>query len=209
MTRILLADDHPIILSGVEALLHGSAFEVAGKFSSGAALLARLADLGPDIIVLDMQMPPVSGLDVLRALRERGDNLPVILLTAAIDDRDAAEAVRLGVNGVVLKDTAPESLLLCLTAVGGGRRWIDQPVLQRMLDGPASDRDGGEASALTTLSERERAVMDQVVRGLRNREIADLLGIAEGTVKVHLHKVYEKLGVGSRTELVILANELA
>lgn len=206
MTRILLADDHPIILSGVTALLDGSAFEVVEKFRNGAALLSQLLDLAPDIVVLDMQMLPVTGLDVLRTLRERGDLLPVVLLTAAIDDRDAAEAVRLGVNGLVLKDTAPESLLLCLTAVAEGRRWIDQPVLQRMLDS-AGNRDAA-VDPLSPLSERERAVMEQVVRGLRNREIAALLGIAEGTVKVHLHKVYEKLGVGSRTELVILANQL-
>lgn len=207
MIRVLLADDHPIILSGVEALLRGSLFEVAGKFSDGAALLTQLSALNPDIVILDVQMSPFSGLDVLRTLRAQDDDLPVVLLTAAIDDRDAAEAMRLGVNGLVLKDTAPESLLRCLEEVSQGRRWIDQPVLQRMLDGTDARSDGGQ-DRLAALSQRERAVMDQVVQGLRNREIAATLGIAEGTVKVHLHKVYEKLGVGSRTELVILAQKI-
>ncbi|MBA3896184.1 MAG: response regulator transcription factor [Sphingomonadaceae bacterium] len=209
MIRVLLADDHPIILSGAEALLRGSAFEVVGKFPDGAALLAAIPELGPDIVVLDVQMSPLSGLDVLRALRARGSKLPVVLLTAAIDDRVSAEAIRLGVNGLVLKDTAPELLMRCLEEVSQGRRWIDQPVLQRMLDGPHTDGKPGSQPVLAALSQRERAVMDQVVHGLRNREIAALLGIAEGTVKVHLHKVYEKLGISSRTELVILANALA
>lgn len=208
MTRVLLADDHPIILAGVAALLQGGPFEVAGTFPSGAALLAQIDDLHPDVVVLDMQMQPLTGLDVLRMLRQRDDELAVVLLTAAIEDRDAAEAIRLGVNGLVLKETAPESLQLCLSAVAAGGRWIDQPVLQRMLDDPPDDHADEGLPALAVLSDRERAVVDQVVRGLRNREIADQLGIAEGTVKVHLHNAYEKLGVGSRTELVLLANAL-
>lgn len=207
MTRIVIVDDHPIILSGVAALLRDGAFDIVGTFTDGAEALERLDDLRPDILIVDLQMPRMSGLDVLRAARDRGDGISVVLLTAAIGDRDAAEAVRLGVNGLVLKDTAPELLLLCLSQVRDGRQWIDQPVLQRMLDLDAAREL--TPTPLATLSQRERAVMDGVVQGWRNREIAEALGIAEGTVKVHLHNVYEKLGVGSRTELVIFANGLA
>ncbi len=208
MTRILIADDHPIILSGAEALLRGTHLEIVATFANGEALLASLADLRPDIIVLDVKMPRCSGLDVLRTLRGRNNELPVILFTAAINERDAREAISLGVNGLVLKDTAPGSLVHCLEEVNQGRRWIDQPILQRALD-TSLVNDGAVATPLDLLSQREREIMNQVVQGLRNREIAARSGIAEGTVKVHLHKVYEKLGVSSRTELLILINRMA
>lgn len=207
MTRVLLADDHPIILSGAAALLRGSAFEIAGTCPNGGSVLAARESLRPDILVLDMQMPGCSGLEVLRLLRARGDEIPVVLLTAAIDRQSATEAIRLGVNGIVLKDTAPEALVNCLAEVSSGRRWLDESVVDRAGIGPSDD----QATAMVTLgalSQRERAVVDLVVQGLRNREIAEELGIVEGTVKVHLHKVYDKLGVGSRTELMIFAKDL-
>lgn len=207
MTRILLADDHPIILSGVEALLRGSAFKIAGTCSNGGSVLAARQSLSPDILVLDMQMPGCSGLEVLKLLRGRDDQIAVVLLTAAIDERSAAEAIQLGVNGLVLKDTAPENLVDCLVEVSSGRRWLDESVLQlRQAEFPGRQ---DQAASLSALSQRERAVVDLVVQGLRNREIAEELGIAEGTVKAHLHKVYEKLDVSSRTELVIFARNLA
>jgi two-component system nitrate/nitrite response regulator NarP len=207
VTRILIADDHPIILSGAEALLRGTRFDIIATFPDGDALLEQLAELGPEMIVLDVQMPRCSGLDVLRALRRRNDDLPVILLTAAIDEREAREAIGLGVNGLVLKDTAPGSLVHCLEEVAQGRRWIEQSILLRALDA-SLESDEIAPTPLAALSQREREIMNQVVQGLRNREIAALFGITEGTVKVHLHKVYEKLGVSSRTELVILINRM-
>ena len=206
MIRVLIADDHPIILSGAEALLRGSRFEVIAKLTDGDAVLAALDQLAPDILILDVQMPRRSGLDVLRTLRARGDERPVILLTAHIDNASATEAIGLGVNGLVLKDTAPETLLTCLEAVSGGRRWIDQGVMQRSADLDAANEAG--RSRLSSLTPRERAVAELVVQGMRNREVAAALGIAEGTVKLHLYKVYEKLGVSSRTELVIQAGQL-
>lgn len=207
MIRVLIADDHPLILSGAQSLLRGSQFEIVAAFPDGKALLDRLAELRPDIVVLDFQMPHCSGLDVLRTLRRRGDLLPVVLLTAAIDSRDARQAIELGVNGLVLKDTAPGSLLRCLEDVNQGLRWIDHPILERVLDGDQG-ADETAPGPLAALSVREREVIDQVVQGHRNREIAATLGITEGTVKVHLHKVYEKLQVASRTELVILINAM-
>lgn len=206
MIRVMIADDHPIILSGAEALLRGSRFEVVAKLPDGAAVLAALDEVDPDILILDVQMPGCSGLDVLRILRASADARPVILLTAHIDDASAAEAISLGVNGLVLKDTAPETLLTCLEAVSDGGRWIDENLLQRAADiDAASDAD---RLRLNSLTPRERAVAELVVQGMRNREVASALGITEGTVKLHLYKVYEKLGVSSRTELVIHAQDL-
>lgn len=206
MTRVLIADDHPIVLSGAAALLRDTRFEVVAKLATGAAVLAAMEEATPDILILDVQMPERSGLDVLRTIRSQNDARPVILLTAGIDNHQATEAITLGVNGLVLKDTAPETLLDCLDAVSNGKRWIDPTILQNTLS--ATAQTNANQPGWDLLSPRERHVAQLVVTGLRNREIALQLGIAEGTVKVHLYKVYEKLGVKSRTELVVQARSL-
>lgn len=207
MTSIMIADDHPIVVSGLETLLRKSGYAIAASVATGTAALEKIQESQPDILILDVQMPDRNGMDVLRILRSAGDQRAVVLLTAGIDDRQAAEALRLQVNGLVLKDSPPDQLLHCLNEVAQGRSWIDPDIAERVREMAA----GGclAPGPMESLSTREQAVVGLVVRGLRNREIASLLGIAEGTVKVHLHKVYEKLGVGSRTELVIYARDLS
>lgn len=205
MTKVLVAEDDPLTLAGIEILLDKTNFEIVGTVNTGVAALEALAGVRPDMLVLDNGMPERSGLDVLRTLRNRGDNRPVILLTGGINDQASKEAMQLGVNGIVIKSTAPRDLLLCLEAVAQGRRWLDQEVMQRAMDmamSPDASRDPLEA-----LSARERAVATLAQRGLRNKEIADELGLTEGTVKVHLHKVFDKLDIRGRTELILLAQE--
>lgn len=202
MTRVLLAEDDPLTLAGIEVLLARSNFEVVATVNTGAAALDALGSARPELLILDNSMPERSGLDVLRTLRNRGDNRPIILLTGGINDQVSREAMQLGVNGIVIKATAPRDLLTCLETVVQGRRWLDQEVMQRAMElamSPDTDAD-----PLDTLSTRERAVASLVQRGLRNKEIAEELGLTEGTVKVHLHKVFEKLSVRSRTELILL-----
>lgn len=199
--KVLVAEDDPLTLAGIEILLDKTNFEVAAAVNTGAAALDALARTRPDMLILDNSMPDRTGLDVLRILRNRGDARPVVLLTGGITDQLSREAMQLGVNGIVIKSTAPRDLLTCLEAVAQGRRWLDQEVMQRAMDfalAPDAPRDPLEA-----LSPRERAVASLVQRGLRNKEIADELGLTEGTVKVHLHKVFDKLGVRSRTELIL------
>lgn len=203
MTKVLLAEDDPLTLAGIEMLLARSNFEVVATVNTGAAALDALASARPDMLILDNSMPERSGLDVLRTLRNRGDNRPIILLTGGINDQVSREAMQLGVNGIVIKATAPRDLLTCLETVVQGRRWLDQEVMQRAMELAMSP--GADTDPLDTLSTRERAVASLVQRGLRNKEIAEELGLTEGTVKVHLHKVFDKLSVRSRTELILLA----
>ena len=191
MPKILVAEDDPLTLAGIEILLDKSNFEVVATVNTGVAALDALATARPDILVLDNGMPERTGLDVLRTLRNRGDDRPVVLLTGGINDQVSKEAMQLGVNGIVIKSTAPRDLLICLEAVAQGRRWLDQEVMQRAMDlamSPDAQRDPLEA-----LSGRERAVATLVQRGLRNKEIADELGLTEGTVKVHLHRARQSL----------------
>jgi two-component system nitrate/nitrite response regulator NarP len=206
MTRVLIADDHPIMLSGIEAILRDSEFSVVAKLTDGAAVLESLSTTRPEILILDVQMPERTGLDVLRTLRSRGDQRPIVLLTASLDDSGLLEAIQLGVNGIILKDGAQSLLLRCLEDVRNGRRWIEKSLLERALEismgGGAETRDG-----LQSLSNRERAIVGLVAQGIRNRDVASELGITEGTVKVYLHRIYEKLGVTNRTELAIYARD--
>ena len=203
MIRILIADDHPIIVSGLKAILAGTDYEVVGSVSSGGEVPAAVALHSPDILLLDVAMPGRTGVELLRDLRDSGDRRRVVLLTAGLDDSALLEAVQLGVDGIVLKEGAHNTLIPCLEAVSEGRRWVEQELLQRAL----AIAMGGSAAAdpLAGLSEREKAVTALVARGLRNRDIAARLGMNEGTVKVHLHRIYRKLGIGSRTELALHA----
>lgn len=205
MTRVLVAEDDPLTLSGISMLLDKTNFEVVATVNTGTAALDALPKARPDMLILDNSMPERTGLDVLRTLRHRGDNRSVILLTGGINDQATKEAMQLGVDGIVIKSTAPRDLLTCLETVVQGRRWLDQEVMQRAMQlamSPDAPRD-----PLKALSARERAVASLAQRGLRNKEIADELGLTEGTVKVHLHKVFEKLGLRGRTELILLAQD--
>lgn len=203
MTRVLVAEDDPLTLSGIEMLLDATNFKIVATARTGAAALDALGAARPDMLVLDVDMPERSGLDVLRTLRNRGDQRPIVLLTGSMNDQRAKEAMQLGVNGLVIKATAPRDLLICLETVVQGRRWLDQEVMQRAME-LALSPEAATRDPLEKLSARERAIATLVQRGLRNREIADELGLTEGTVKVHLHKIFEKLGLRSRTELILL-----
>lgn len=200
MTTILLADDHPMILSAVASLLKGSDYELVASAGTGAEALAAIEESNPDIVILDVQMPQGSGLHVLRQLRKAGDDRTVVLLTASIDDHGFAEALSQKVDGVLLKSSDPALLLECLGQVRDGGDWIDPALRDRALT--VRDRP-----KYTALSPREQELVTLVSRGLRNRDIAEKLGVTEGTVKVYLHSVFEKTGVVNRTELAIRAAE--
>lgn len=205
MRRILIAEDDPLTLEGIKLLLTASAHQVVGTVNNGSLLLEHLPALRPDLLLLDFDMPERTGLDVLRTLRERGDQRPIVLLTGSMSDKRVYEALQLGLNGLVVKAQAPRDLMICLDAVFAGRRWIDHDVLQRVME-LSLDPDGAQTDMLAPLSKRERAIVGLLLQGLRNREIASELGIGEGTVKVHLHNVFDKLGVSSRMELALLAS---
>jgi DNA-binding NarL/FixJ family response regulator len=202
--RIVLADDHQIVLHGLRQLFerHGD-FEVAAACRDGASAIEAVSEHEPDVLLLDLRMPNQSGLDVLRALAGKHERCRRVLLTAAIQDEEVVEAVRLGVMGIVLKESSPEALLDCVRTVHAGKQWIERDTLARALQSaaarPSADRS---PDALTP-----REIVRMVSQGLRNKAIAERLAISEGTVKVHLHNIYEKLAVDGRLELVLCAQQ--
>lgn len=208
-TRILLADDHPMIRTALEALLRDTEYEIVGTAQTGEAALREADRLRPDVLLLDLQMPGGTGMDVLRRIRARKSApseryaMKVVLLTAAIDDSALLEARSLKVQGIVLKNSDPAWLLDCLDRVRHGRTWIDPELAERSKELARSLADRDRAP----LAPRELQLIGFVRQGLRNRAIAEQLGVTEGTVKAYLHAMFEKLGVASRTELAIRADE--
>lgn len=203
MIRILLSDDHPMIRTAIEVLLRDTSFELAGTAINGRQALSEVERLSPDILLVDLEMPELGGMEVIRKLQAYSERPKIVILTAAIDDSSLMEARALKVHGMVLKNSDPAYLLDCLEAVSAGRSWID-PELQGRAE-QLTETFRGERPALAP---RERQLIRYIRRGLRNREIAKELGVTEGTVKVYLHAIFEKLGVKNRTELAIRADEL-
>jgi two-component system nitrate/nitrite response regulator NarP len=199
MTRVLLADDHPMIASALELLLRGTDYQVVGRARSGKEALAQIDEVKPDLVLLDVNMPDGSGIDVLRKLRKAGEERPIILLTAGLDDPQLIAADDLEPNGVVLKTSDPALLLECMDRVLEGKTWVDPEIVDR------TNAARQRVSSLPPLTPRERELVDLVRQGLRNRDIAARLGVTEGTVKVYLHSIFDKVGVASRTELAIRA----
>ena len=202
MMRVLLADDHPMIAAALDVLLRGSDYELVGRARSGADALTQIQRLKPQMLLLDVNMPDGSGLDVLRQLRGVRRAPVVILLTAGMDNTQLLTADRLGPEGMVLKTSDPGLLLECMDQVRKGDRWLDPEIAERTRQ--AKDR----ASRAPSLTPRERELIELVRQGLRNRDIAAQLGVTEGTVKVYLHAIFDKLGVDNRTELAMRAADL-
>lgn len=201
MTRIVLADDHPFLRSGVEHVLGSAGIDIVASVDNGKAALEAIEESDPDVAILDVRMPGLGGVPVLETMRARGDERPVILLTAEIEDAALLSAVKSRVNGIVFKDGAETRLADAIKAVVAGERFIDQALIQRALDLAV---ENPKPSALNKLSARELQIAEAVAAGKRNRDIAEEIGTTEGSIKVYLHRVYEKLGVGSRTELAVL-----
>jgi DNA-binding NarL/FixJ family response regulator len=205
--RLVLADDHPLVLNGLENLFHTEEdFQVLARCINGVEALHAVRKHRPDVLVLDIRMPAKDGLEVAREIRKENLSTRVVLLTAVLEERELLEAVRLGVQGIVLKEMAPQMLLRCIRKVHAGEQWIElrsaKQALEKMLR-----REAGAREVSAKLTPQEMTIVRMVAGGLRNKEIADKLHISEGTVKVHLHNIFEKLQVDSRLSLLRYAQE--
>lgn len=204
---LVLADDHPIVLDGLEQLFGlEEGLEVVGRCRDGEETLQAVRTLAPDVLVLDVRMPGPDGLDVLRTLEAERHATRVVLLTAELEDDQLLEAIRAGARGVVLKEMAPQLLVEAVRTVLAGGQWLEKGLGGRALT-KLLQRERGLQEATRHLTPREVEIVRMVAQGLRNRAIAERVHITEGTVKVHLHNIYEKLGVDGRVELTLYAQQ--
>jgi len=204
MTRIIIADDHPFLCSGVKAVLSAAGMDVVATAGDGDVALEQIARHDPDVVILDVAMPGRDGIATLSAMRETGDQRPVILLTAHIDDRALVSAIKAKVDGIVFKQDDSGSLVDAVRTVASGERAIPASLIERALDASIAQP---RFSQLESLTRREREIAGAVTLGLRNRDIADRLGMTEGSIKVYLHRIYGKLNVDNRTGLAMLMRE--
>ena len=205
--RIAVADDHPFILDGLDQLFRSEEdCEIVSRSTDGEHALRAVETYRPDVLVLDVRMPGLDGIEVLRKMRELQLPTKVVLLTASLDDARLLEAFRLGASGLVLKESAPRLLALSVRQVAAGQQsWNGKSIAGALRT--VLQREQAVAALSSTLTPRELEVTKMVTAGLRNREIANRLEITEGTVKFHLHSIYEKLRIDGRYALMSFARE--
>ncbi|MFC8226672.1 response regulator [Streptomyces sp. NPDC057287] len=200
--RILLCDDHAVVRAGLLALLGGEPdIEVVGEAGSGEEAVALAARLAPDVVLMDLQLGPgIDGVEATRRIASAGTgSVNVLVLTTYDTDADITRAIEAGATGYLLKAERPEELFGAIRAAAQGRTTLSPPVASRVMARMRSPRP--------TLTERELDILGQLSQGLGNRDIARALFISEATVKTHLGRIYEKLGVDTRAGAVAVANE--
>jgi two-component system, NarL family, nitrate/nitrite response regulator NarL len=203
--RIVVVDDHPIVLKGLSDLFQTyEDLELLATFVNGAEALAHVAALSPDVAIVDLKLPDIDGIEVLRGLKAQGFGGAAIFLSAQMEDEQALEAVRLGAQGIVFKDQAPEDLVNAVRQVARGGRWLPRGVMERALD-MALRRETVRTEPARDLSARETEVCRLVGLGYSNKRVARELSISEGTVKVHVNNIFQKLGVTSRLQVALAA----
>ena len=203
--RILVADDHPVVRDGLVAILSTQPdFEIVAEAGTGAEVVRGVAEQRPDVVLLDLEMPDMDGVEALRELRNREASARVIVFTAYDTDERILAAVRAGAQGYLLKGAPREEIFQAIRVVHAGNSLL-QPIVASRLLRQVSEENTAQAG-LRSLTARELDVLRLLMRGLQNKEIAAELVVTERTVKFHVSQILMKLGAGNRTEAVALAN---
>jgi len=205
-TRILIADDHPVFRQGLISIFRNQPdFTVVGEAADGREALQRIEELNPDILLLDLMMPRLTGLQTLHELASSPDPVRTIVLTASIAKEQIVQSLQLGARGVLLKEAPTETLLNAIHAVVNGKVWVGDnavsdlmEILEKYLPPPEEKKTFG-------LTPRELDVVEAIVSGLTNKEIGGKYSISEQTVKHHLRNIFDKVGVSNRLELAMFA----
>jgi two-component system, NarL family, nitrate/nitrite response regulator NarL len=204
-TTVVIADRHPVVLQGLRSVLGAQYdFKVIACCTDGTSCIEAIRSLVPDIAILDVSMPDLTGLEILAIANSENLSTRLVFFTASSADRELIIAAAAGAYGVILKDAAPEALVQSLRQVADGQRLLPLPSSDR----PVSSGQRNSAIAenvLKVLTHREREIMRLVSEGLSNKAIARRLNISHGTIKVHLHNIYQKLEINNRTVLAVLA----
>ncbi|MDP8950037.1 MAG: response regulator transcription factor [Actinomycetota bacterium] len=210
--RVLIADDYPLFRSGLRALL-GAVPDttVAGQATTGEEAVALAAELQPDVVVMDLQMPGVSGIDATRRILDTSPHLGILVVTMFEDDYSVFAAMRAGAKGYVLKDADEEDMLHAIRAVSRGEAIFSPAVARRVIDFFTGAKPEVEravpARAFPELTDREREVLDLIAQGLSNPEIAARLYLSPKTVRNHISNIFAKLQVADRAQAIVRARE--
>jgi DNA-binding NarL/FixJ family response regulator len=217
MIRVLLVDDQELVRTGLRGILRPEfGFDIVGECADGGEVLESVESLAPDVVLMDVRMPFVDGVEATRRLRGRDGSPPVLALTTFDDDEVLAGVLRAGASGFILKGVPAADLQRAVRVVAGGGAWLDPSVTGRVLaiyrtapHGPGSSagggRGGGALPGLDSLTSREREVLVLIGRGKSNSEIAAELFVGEGTVKTHINHVFMKLRLRDRAAAVVYA----
>ncbi len=210
MIKVMLVDDQNLVRKGVRSLLELSEeIEVLAEAADGAEAIRMIPEVGPDVVLLDMRMPGLSGLDVLKELSRLGTLPPTIILTTFDDDELVLAGIQSGAKGYLLKDVALADLVSAIRTVSEGGSIVKPAVTQRLLKGLANlQNDFSSLDQPDPLTDRETEILRLMAGGYSNKEIANSLGVAEGTVKNHVSNILSKMGVRDRTRAVLKAFEL-
>jgi NarL family two-component system response regulator LiaR len=201
---VLIVDDHAVVRRGLRTFLElQDEIEVVGEAEDGDEAVAAVEQLGPDVVLMDLVMPRVDGIEAIRQVRERRPATRVIALTSFIDDDKLFPAVRAGAAGYLLKDVQPQDLVAAIRTVHGGESLLHPAAAARLMAEVASD--DGRAAPAALLTRREREVLVLIARGLPNKVIARDLGVSEKTVKTHVSNLLGKLGLTDRTQAALYA----
>jgi two-component system, NarL family, nitrate/nitrite response regulator NarL len=208
--RILIADDHALFRGALRTLLEQeSGFKVVGEATDGAQALTSVSNLKPDMLLLDIAMPRMSGLEVLRSLRDISTEVRTLIVASEIDRNQLVEAIKLGAHGVVLKNTAPDLFFKSIRAVMAGEYWIGHDGVAGLVDSvrvaPGEQSSSGVNGNGYRLSARELDIVKAIVDGCTNKDIAQKFRLSEQTVKHHLTNIFHKVGVTNRLELALFA----
>jgi len=196
-TSVVIADRHPVVLQGLTNVLTAeSGFKVVACCSDGTDCIEAIRSLVPDIAILDISLPGLTGLEILTIANSESLPTRMVFFTASVEDRELIVSAAAGAYGVILKDVAPEILVQSLRAIADGQRLLPLPTVPRE-QGNVANRE----NVLTVLTDREREIVRLVSGGLSNKEIGRKLNITDGTIKQHLHHIYQKLEITNRTIL--------
>ena len=208
--KVLIIDDHTLFRVGLEGLLESRGIVVVASTGEGQGCLKLVTELTPDIILLDMRMPRLDGLSVLKQLRQNNIQIPIVMLTTSTDETDLVESLRSGAQGYLLKDMAPDDLVLALRDIVSGKTVVAPdlaPILAKAVQGKPAIDAKKDSSPFSSLTPRETEILALLAEGQSNKAIARNLGISDGTVKLHVKAILRKLNLHSRVEAAVMAVE--
>jgi NarL family two-component system response regulator YdfI len=202
MIRVLIADDHLVVREGLRTILEVAGdIELVGEATDGAEAVRLAGELAPDVVLMDLRMPNVDGIEAIRQIKARYPDLEVVILTTYDDDQDIVQGLRAGARGYLLKDSGREALFDAIRAAARGESLLPSSVIEKVIAHLSEPR----TAKTEALSEREQEVLTFLAQGAANKEIAHRLHITERTVKAHVTSIFNKLGVNSRAEAVAVA----